>query len=884
MTTFDQQFKSLTGNEPLPWQRRLYQRLIAGDVPKVCDLPTGLGKTSIIPIWLLALARRPSLPRRLVYVVNRRTVVDQATTESERVAARLLLPELASLREALRTLSATPIAEEQSPVAISTLRGQRADNAEWRRDPCRPAIVIGTVDMIGSRLLFSGYGRGYKTKPLHAGFLGQDSLLVHDEAHLEPAFQALLNALHDEQVGDLRRMQVTALTATSREAADFSLDQADKDHPVVARRLNALKGIRVTELSKSSDIPRIATKVAREYSGKVLVFLSSVEHVEAVARALEKEGASLIVLTGTMRGKERDQLVHDQIFARFLPRPPAGVVPKQGTVFLVATSAGEVGIDISADHLVTDLPPFDALAQRLGRVNRYGEGNAEVELLTEVSAESMEELHPGDAAPVAVGGEDGADSAERDEKSFERARRLTRGVVDALPLRADGRRDASPLALRALSLAARVAASTPMPKVRAVDPFLLDRWSFTTIKRRLPGRPRVADWLHGVAEWEPPRTTIAWRDEVSWLSEDHLGTSSLEDFLADYPLLPRECLSDRTDRVHEHLKVMAERSAPANIRVWLVNEEGATFEDLATLVARHDPRRDPALANATIVLPPSAGGLRGGLLDSSVTPERVDADEASVDPEYDVGAVEGERIVVEREEVEQLNGMRLLRSILRQGADENDVLWQLFVRTQSADADGARSGSKPQLLTDHLVSAERWARRVADHLNLDVVERNALVLAARWHDLGKSRRIWQRSIRRFEGPPLAKGPMVPAELASFRHEFGSLHDVQREDAFADLAREEQDLVLHLIAAHHGRARPHFPPAEAYDPDAADDASARTADDVPLRFERLQRRYGRWGLAWLESLLRAVDVLASEDSDLGERHDGHGIVVDGGSRS
>ena len=34
-----------------------------------------------------------------------------------------------------------------------------------------------------------------KGKPLHAGFLGQDVLLVHDEAHLEPAFQALVTAI-----------------------------------------------------------------------------------------------------------------------------------------------------------------------------------------------------------------------------------------------------------------------------------------------------------------------------------------------------------------------------------------------------------------------------------------------------------------------------------------------------------------------------------------------------------------------------------------------------------------------------------------------------------------------------------------------------------------
>ena len=66
-----------------------HQRIsVEGNFPERCDIPTGLGKTSIIAIWLLALAHRArsgvasGFPRRLVYVVNRRTVVDQATREA----------------------------------------------------------------------------------------------------------------------------------------------------------------------------------------------------------------------------------------------------------------------------------------------------------------------------------------------------------------------------------------------------------------------------------------------------------------------------------------------------------------------------------------------------------------------------------------------------------------------------------------------------------------------------------------------------------------------------------------------------------------------------------------------------------------------------------
>src|SRR5439155_4689881 len=111
------------------------------------DLPAGLGKTSVIPIWLIAFtsqviaAETPKLPRRLIYIVNRRTVVDQATQIAERLRNRILRHEavapsftdiLDQLRNALR--QATAVSADQ-PIAISTLRGELADNEEWKADP-----------------------------------------------------------------------------------------------------------------------------------------------------------------------------------------------------------------------------------------------------------------------------------------------------------------------------------------------------------------------------------------------------------------------------------------------------------------------------------------------------------------------------------------------------------------------------------------------------------------------------------------------------------------------------------------------------------------------------------------------------------------------------
>jgi CRISPR-associated endonuclease/helicase Cas3 len=73
-------------------------------------------------------------------------------------------------------------------------------------------------------------------------------------------------------------------------------------------------------------------------------------------------------------------------------------------------------------------------------------------------------------------------------------------------------------------------------------------------------------------------------------------------------------------------------------------------------------------------------------------------------------------------------------------------------------------------------------------------------------------------------------------------------------------------VLHLIAAHHGRARPTIS-TDGYEDAPPSDLEDR-ACDVAMRFARLNTHCGPCGLAWLEALLRAADQQASRDNDIG----------------
>jgi CRISPR-associated endonuclease/helicase Cas3 len=592
-----------------------------------------------------------------------------------------------------------------------------------------------------------------------------------------------------------------------------------------------------------------------------------------------------------MRGLERDTLVERPTFKRFLRNPPQDAT--SGTVYLVSTSAGEVGVNITADHLVCDLTPFDSMAQRFGRVNRFGKGNAHIDV---VHPESFE------------------------DKDFERAREHTLELLKSLPERPDGRFHASPKALGAkldeVGPTIRDKAFTPPREILPTSEILFDAWSLTTVtmqKDPRPGRPPVADWLHGVPnDWEPPETYVAWREEVAQLTPELREEHDPEEVLDDFPLKPRELLRDTSKRVYEALKAISEKH-PTQL-VWAQSADG-TIEvvELKALVNRIRSKDASELNGMVLILPPAVGGLtEQGMLDGAadydpsrhLTTWRAEAEDSEDRPittlpksPYDVSEVlnrddELRHRVPQRTrtwkrlddtKAEQLpagTAWRSVRRITISGADsaddegQNAWLWTWWVSNDPAA--GTDSSTTEQGLSNHLASADAHATKIVQKVEVSEPERSAVIVAARFHDLGKSRSLWQYGIgNRDLSKPLAKsGGWSNRFTHTYRHEFGSLLDVRDQPEFQSLPEEARDLVLHLIAAHHGRARPHFPAppdrAESFDPEQSDELAAEMARSVPRRFARLQRRYGRWGLAWLETLVRCADVLASKAVDASQK--------------
>ncbi|MFA6960864.1 MAG: CRISPR-associated endonuclease Cas3'' [Opitutaceae bacterium] len=395
--TFDALFQAATGNAPYAYQRRL-AGAVEGPAPsgpfpcasQLISIPTGLGKTAAVVLawlWNRVVLGREDWPRRLVYCLPMRTLVEQTRDEVPKWLSNVLeqsrsgiLPLSESSETGLRWLL------DHSPIIL--MGGE--DAGEWDIHPERPAILIGTQDMLLSRALNRGYGVSRARWPMHFGLLNNDALWVLDETQLMG-----VGVRTSAQLEGLRRKLGTALgcatwwasaTLDSRLLltpdhrtlpASLALGADDLKNDNVHQRIEAVKRLAVLPFVLVSD----SAKVVDPYIDQLAA---------AVVARHQKDTTTIVILNRVDRAKDLyaalDKLAKKSplpprllVHSRFRPlerAPLSKQIKEPGTKIIIATQAIEAGVDISARTLITELAPWSSLVQRFGRCNRKGEFNS----------------------------------------------------------------------------------------------------------------------------------------------------------------------------------------------------------------------------------------------------------------------------------------------------------------------------------------------------------------------------------------------------------------------------------------------------------------------------------------------------------------------------
>ena len=312
-------FRDVHGYEPFPWQQRLTMQVLERrEWPKVIDLPTGTGKTAVLDTAVFAMAMQAeTTPRRVVFVIDRRIVVDQVCERARRISERIRAadtPVLAFVRDRLRMLS------DGEPLGVAALRGGIPIDGDWTHRPEQPWVVVSTVDQFGSRLLFRGYGVTSGMRPIHAGLAGNDCLVILDEVHLSVPFAQTLARISALRSGPLpRRFATVEMSATpsDRTSTPFTLCsetdlggcgelrrrvKADKRASLVSVRNREAIPTEVLKIVKSIDKP-IRRNESRVCSVGVIV--NRVRTARDTYAALAGAGYPTHLITGRMRPLDR---------------------------------------------------------------------------------------------------------------------------------------------------------------------------------------------------------------------------------------------------------------------------------------------------------------------------------------------------------------------------------------------------------------------------------------------------------------------------------------------------------------------------------------------------------------------------------------------------
>lgn len=914
-------FQDVHGHEPFPWQQRLTAQVLArGAWPRAIDLPTGTGKTSVLDTAVFVLAAQPAIsPRRVVFVIDRRIVVDQVYERAWRLRERIkagATPILRQVQNRLRALS------DGEPLGVVALRGGIPIDNEWAQRPDQPWIMVSTVDQFGSRLLFRGYGVSPGMRPIHAGLAGNDCLVILDEVHLSVPFAETLAQVQAAalQSGPLpRRFAVVEMSATpsDQSAERFTLDSStDLDGcEELHRRVKVAKQAELESVKSHDAIPAAVLKIVKSIGKSsseadpnvhsIGVIVNRVRTARETYDTLVSAGYSAYLITGRMRPLDRIEVL-DRIGPVV---DPDGILRGDEFTVVVATQAIEVGADFTFGALITECASVDSLRQRFGRLDRRG----------------LNFHRTGNAAQAWILGPRSVVASKKTDPIYGESVKATWKELERLA-------EHGPIAVDPTSLQG-FPCNAIAPRAQA--PLLLkthlDSWIQTRPEPIV--QPSIEWFLHGIAQNRPADVSILWRWDRS--SEAlRLVPPRQAEFLQIPIHAARAWLSgsaevDIADVEQRDESESFPTSAMSPASNWV---RWTGFEDGAKPVDIKDIRPGDVL-----VVDPGQGGLNAGTWDPSAretvadlgdvaqwaygrkTTLRLDSRLPGIHlPPTPADEVEADRPVRERiiewlenqlskigqrpdwvhKAIERLGNNFEVTSVGHDASgngyyiltERHQATRNLIVEPgnlDGSDVAGSLTGTGTRL-DWHLEGVGGRAGRFAERLGLPVAIVEDLRFAGRLHDLGKVDRRFQLQL--VGGDPveleMLEHPLAKSRSGVYqdgqsvrgiqpyprgmRHEVASVAMIQSNSNVLNLAHDK-DLMLHLVGTHHGWGRPLPPIIEDPEPQMlsyaldghfmeanSDLVGSQLALDMADRFWRLVGRYGYYGLAWLEAILRLAD--------------------------
>ncbi len=763
---------------------------------RLISVPTGMGKTAAVTLawlWNRILRGDDSWPRRLIYCLPMRTLVEQTRDEIKQWLNRLAATHPDNTE--LAWLAA------HSPVIL--MGGEENDTArrEWDIYPEKPAIIIGTQDMLLSRALNRGYGMARARWPMHFALLNNDCLWVMDETQLMDVGLATSAQLQSFRETNTHTWWMSATMQPEwlrSPETSFMLPALIEGTVTSAVSQDITKALKLVDVTDEKGIAALAEVTINSlWQTTTLVIVNTVKRAIAVYDALKKDksleqAADIYLAHSRFRPADRQQWR-----STFLSRHVAASRPR----IIVATQVVEAGVDISADTLITEIAPWTSLIQRFGRAARYG-GTAEVVVI---------DLDEKSAPPY-------------DYAEIEAAREELQQLED----------------VSIASLMRHDLALTPERRSALypyAPPFLLLQQEVTELFDTSPDLSGADIDISRFIRTGPERDC-----QLAWIA----GTPD-----SDYHPSATELCSVP---IGDMIKFIKRCKSP----VWRWD-----YLDRAWIRVPFDQ----VYPGLVLVASDSDGGY---------TPER---------------GFDG----VAKKPVPLAETLPVPASSAADSAEEDESL----------------SESAWQTITEHGAAVSRML--LSFGLNLPAFE--TLTYAALWHDLGKAHAAFQSLIKNPPSCDIAKAPpeawhKPPAYMAGeadprpgFRHELASmlaLLDLRNSQKLLhDMSQDEFDLLLYLVAAHHGKVRasiqasPHdqkhsvakegdaMPIRGILDGDtisgtpfgvpdmtlsldpAAIGWSLKTGASWSERVGKLLETHNPFALAYLETILRAADIRASQ---------------------